>query len=241
MPVRTAVQSLVDAGVLVKGDAGRLSVDEERLPGVDELPQDEADDEEASIHDRLVDEIIRRGLTQDEHYLRESATAEQYAWGVRSSAGSSANSRGGACSSMCRAAAGRSGRTGRRTRSTTWRCGVDGEGGAAGVRQARPGRAAADPRRQPAGLERPARAAGQLDARVLDRPCAATGTSRRSSNARGPTTRRSLTTLGSSRTRSTRWPASTARCSMPCCRRTCPRPWRPFPAISSLSGSTCRG
>lgn len=81
MPVRTAVQSLVDAGVLVKGDAGRLSVDEERLPGVDELPQDEADDEEASIHDRLVDEIIRRGLTQDEHYLRESATAEQYGVG----------------------------------------------------------------------------------------------------------------------------------------------------------------
>jgi len=81
MPVRTAVQSLVDQGVLIKGEAGRLSVDEQNLPELGDLPADEADEQEASIHDRLVDEIIRRGLTQDEHYLRESATAEQYGVG----------------------------------------------------------------------------------------------------------------------------------------------------------------
>jgi len=81
MPVRTAVQALVEAGVLTKGGAGRLSVNPERLPALADLPQDEDDIEEASIHDRLVSEIVRRGLRHDEHYLRESATAEQYGVG----------------------------------------------------------------------------------------------------------------------------------------------------------------
>lgn len=81
MPVRIAVQALCDAGVLSKDDKGRLGVNDEKLPRLDELPEELADDEEASIHDQLVDEIIRRGLTQDEHYLRESATAEQYGVG----------------------------------------------------------------------------------------------------------------------------------------------------------------
>ncbi|MGB0768449.1 MAG: FCD domain-containing protein [Phycisphaeraceae bacterium] len=81
MPVRTAVQSLVDRGVLVKGEAGRLRVEASTLPALDELPTDEDEGGDANLHDRLVSEIIRRGLTQDEHYLRESATAEQYGVG----------------------------------------------------------------------------------------------------------------------------------------------------------------
>lgn len=82
MPVRTAVQSLVDQGVLVKGEAGRLSIVEEQLPALSDLPAEDPSDEEASLLDQLISEIIRRGLTQqEEHYLRESATAEQYGVG----------------------------------------------------------------------------------------------------------------------------------------------------------------
>ncbi|MEM9346015.1 MAG: GntR family transcriptional regulator [Planctomycetota bacterium] len=81
MPVRTAVQSLVDQGVLEKGEAGRLSVVEELLPDLADLPDDAMAAEDASLLDQLISEIIHRGLTQDEHYLRESATAEQYGVG----------------------------------------------------------------------------------------------------------------------------------------------------------------
>ena len=81
MPVRTAVQSLVDQGILEKGEAGRLSVVEEQLPELSDLPADDEEAEDKSLLDQLITEIIRRGLTQDEHYLRESATAEQYGVG----------------------------------------------------------------------------------------------------------------------------------------------------------------
>lgn len=81
MPVRTAVQSLVDQGILVKGEAGRLSVVDDKLPQLSELPDDETGEADASLLDQLVNEIITRGLTQDEHYLRESATADQYGVG----------------------------------------------------------------------------------------------------------------------------------------------------------------
>ena len=81
MPVRTAVQSLVDQGILEKGEAGRLSVVEEQLPDLSELPEGDEGAEDESLLDQLITEIIRRGLTQDEHYLRESATAEQYGVG----------------------------------------------------------------------------------------------------------------------------------------------------------------
>ena len=81
MPVRTAVQSLVDQGVLHKDEGGRLSVVDSELPALEELPQVQAEATEASVLDQLTSEIIRRGLTQDEHYLRESATAEQYGVG----------------------------------------------------------------------------------------------------------------------------------------------------------------
>lgn len=81
MPVRSAVQALVDQGVLKKGEAGRLGVVDDKLPQLSELPEDGVDEVEASLLDRLISEIITRGLTQDEHYLRESATAEQYGVG----------------------------------------------------------------------------------------------------------------------------------------------------------------
>ncbi|MGB1126291.1 MAG: FCD domain-containing protein [Phycisphaeraceae bacterium] len=81
MPVRTAVQSLVDHGILEKGEAGRLSVVDAKLPQLSELPENHAEAEDESLLDQLVSEIIKRGLTQDEHYLRESATAEQYGVG----------------------------------------------------------------------------------------------------------------------------------------------------------------
>lgn len=81
MPVRAAVQSLVDQGILIKGEAGRLSVDDAKLPAMEDLPDGDAEEEDASLLDQLVSEIIKRGLTQDEHYLRESATAEQYGVG----------------------------------------------------------------------------------------------------------------------------------------------------------------
>ena len=77
MPVR----SLADQGVLEKGEAGRLRVVEDKLPLLSELPDDAVDEEDASLLDQLIREIIVRGLTQDEHYLRESATAEQYGVG----------------------------------------------------------------------------------------------------------------------------------------------------------------
>ena len=82
MPVRNAVQSLVDRGVLVKGEAGRLSIVKEKLPALTDLPDEDCSEQEASLLDQLISEIIRRGLSQeDEHYLRESATAEQYGVG----------------------------------------------------------------------------------------------------------------------------------------------------------------
>jgi DNA-binding GntR family transcriptional regulator len=81
MPVRTAVQSLVDEGILEKGEAGRLAVVESKLPQLSELPDDESGEDDESLLDQLISEIIVRGLTQDEHYLRESATAEQYGVG----------------------------------------------------------------------------------------------------------------------------------------------------------------
>jgi DNA-binding GntR family transcriptional regulator len=81
MPVRIAVQALVDAGIMDKDEAGRLSVNEDALPAADALPDDEAQAEASSIHDQLVSEIVRRGLTHDEHYLREAATAKQYGVG----------------------------------------------------------------------------------------------------------------------------------------------------------------
>lgn len=82
MPVRTAVQNLVDAEILAKGDAGRLTVNASALPALEDLPDQEP---HATGSDELLEqienEIIQRGLTQDEHYLRESATAEQYGVG----------------------------------------------------------------------------------------------------------------------------------------------------------------
>jgi DNA-binding GntR family transcriptional regulator len=80
MPVRSAVQSLVDRGILQKGEAGRLSVVRSALPELDDLPEED-DEQDASLQEKLTSEIIVRGLTQDEHYLRESATAEQYGVG----------------------------------------------------------------------------------------------------------------------------------------------------------------
>lgn len=81
MPVRIAVQALVDSGVLTKDDGGRLSINANKLPACDALADEELQGNTASIHDQLVSEIVRRGLTQDEHYLREAATAEQYGVG----------------------------------------------------------------------------------------------------------------------------------------------------------------
>ncbi|MEO0475397.1 MAG: GntR family transcriptional regulator [Planctomycetota bacterium] len=81
MPVRTAVQSLVDQGILQKGEAGRLSVIEAQLPDLDDLPVEDTVADDESLLDQLISEIITRGLTQDEHYLRESATADQYGVG----------------------------------------------------------------------------------------------------------------------------------------------------------------
>ncbi len=81
MPVRVAVQAMVDEGVLGKDGTGRLSVNDDRLPDPEQFAADEPDAQTQSIHDQLVSEIIQRGLTKDEHYLRESATAEQYGVG----------------------------------------------------------------------------------------------------------------------------------------------------------------
>ncbi|MFN3166147.1 MAG: GntR family transcriptional regulator [Phycisphaeraceae bacterium] len=81
MPVRIAVQALVDAGVMDKDEAGRLSVNADKLPDADALPTEDEASDASSIHDQLISEIVRRGLTQDEHYLREAATAEQYGVG----------------------------------------------------------------------------------------------------------------------------------------------------------------
>ena len=77
MPVRTAVQRLVDTGVLSKDDSGRLQVNEDALPELADLPE-APPMEGADVREQIEHEIIQRGLTQDEHYLRESATAEQY-------------------------------------------------------------------------------------------------------------------------------------------------------------------
>lgn len=81
MPVRTAVQRLVDSGVLVKDEKGRLTVDASQLPDPSTLQQQESELDRGAVRDELERDIIRRGLTQDEHYLRESATAEQYGIG----------------------------------------------------------------------------------------------------------------------------------------------------------------
>lgn len=81
MPVRTAVQQLVDAGVLSKDEAGRLAVNDAALPALGDLPGRDAADAGGSVREQIEREIIQRGLTQDEHYLRESATAEQYGVG----------------------------------------------------------------------------------------------------------------------------------------------------------------
>lgn len=81
MPVRSAVQALVDQGILIKGEGGRLSVDDAKLPKLEDLPDATEAGENDSLLDQLVREIIQRGLTQDKHYLRESATAEQYGVG----------------------------------------------------------------------------------------------------------------------------------------------------------------
>lgn len=81
MPVRTAVQNLVDADILTKDDAGRLTVDNAKLPTPDALPDTGTVDANEDIRARIEDDIIQRGLTQDEHYLRESATAQQYGVG----------------------------------------------------------------------------------------------------------------------------------------------------------------
>lgn len=81
MPVRVAVQAMVDAGILSKDEAGRLTVNPDKLPDAASIHPDDLDAESASIHDQIVAEIVNRGLTQDEHYLRETATAEQYGVG----------------------------------------------------------------------------------------------------------------------------------------------------------------
>jgi len=81
MPVRIAVQEMVDEGILSKDNKGRLTVIESKLPKLEDLPAESIDEQEASIQEQLINEIIRRGLTQDEHYLRESATAEHYGVG----------------------------------------------------------------------------------------------------------------------------------------------------------------
>ncbi len=81
MPVRMAVQSMVDAGMLTKGKGGRLKVIESKLPDPQVLAAESSDAQVQSIHNQLVAEIVRRSLTRDEHYLRESATAQQYGVG----------------------------------------------------------------------------------------------------------------------------------------------------------------
>lgn len=81
MPVRTAVQTLVDEGVLEKGAKGRLTVNADALPLLDELPEAAPALGQQTVAGQIEAEIVRRALTQDEHYLRESATAEQYGVG----------------------------------------------------------------------------------------------------------------------------------------------------------------
>jgi len=81
MPVRTAVQALVDAGMLERDDSGRLTINEDNLPSPEDLPKAETAVASGDIREKIEREIIQRGLTQDEHYLRESATAEQYGVG----------------------------------------------------------------------------------------------------------------------------------------------------------------
>lgn len=79
-PVRHAVDELVEEGVILRKDNGRLEARPEVLKGVKlEAPQADATDHK--LYDDIREDVIARSLKQDTEYLREQATAEQYGAG----------------------------------------------------------------------------------------------------------------------------------------------------------------
>lgn len=81
MPVRIAVNNLVDAGILIKQDNGRLDVDRSKIPA--DLPNADSDAPlaESGLDQQIANDVVMRSLTKPEHYLRESATAERFGVG----------------------------------------------------------------------------------------------------------------------------------------------------------------
>lgn len=82
MPVRQAVERLVDAGHLLRQDNGRLEAAAGRpsVPSV-AAPQLAGTDLTDDIDQRITGDVVLRCLTSDTHYLREAAVAERFGVG----------------------------------------------------------------------------------------------------------------------------------------------------------------
>lgn len=78
MPVRVAVNALVDQGILTKRDNGRLEINDAALPSPDQIADQAAQINQADLEHRVTSYVVMQSLTQDEHYLRESAAAERF-------------------------------------------------------------------------------------------------------------------------------------------------------------------
>ena len=78
MPVRVAVNALIDRGLLIKRDNGRLEINPAALPSADQLAAQVDQLHQADLDQRVTNYVVMQSLTQDEHYLRETATAERF-------------------------------------------------------------------------------------------------------------------------------------------------------------------
>ncbi|MEM9020422.1 MAG: FCD domain-containing protein [Planctomycetota bacterium] len=78
MPVRAAVQSLVDQGVLRKQENGRLEINPGALPSEEQVARRAEQFTATNLDQQITSYVVMQGLTRDEHYLREAATAERF-------------------------------------------------------------------------------------------------------------------------------------------------------------------
>ncbi len=89
-PVREALRALVDQGVLLKDQDGRVRINPKRPRRKGETTPPEPPHRAADLEAALTAEIIARSLRGEADYLREEATAHRFGAGARRSGRSSA-------------------------------------------------------------------------------------------------------------------------------------------------------
>ena len=82
MPVRQAVDELIEQGLLRKQANGRLAIDPVAVAALDRIDVNvDGGNHTGSIEQRMTHAVVVRSLTRDEHYLREAEAAEEFGLG----------------------------------------------------------------------------------------------------------------------------------------------------------------